>query len=41
MIAQIFKDVYKSQQLANGRRNREPQRGEIRRAQPVEEDESD
>jgi hypothetical protein len=41
MIAQIFKDVYKEPQVANGRR-REPQRGQtIRRAEPVEEDESD
>jgi penicillin-binding protein 2 len=41
MIAQVFKDVYKEQKVANGQRRREPQRGEIRRAQPVEEDESD
>ena len=40
MIADVFKEVYKSQQ-ANGRRRREPQRGQtIRRAEPVEEDES-
>lgn len=41
MIAQVFKDVYKETKVANGQRRREPQRGEIRRAQPVEEDESD
>jgi hypothetical protein len=41
MIAQVFKDIYKEPQVANGRRRREPQRGEIRRAEPVEEDESD
>jgi hypothetical protein len=42
MIADVFKQTYKDQQLANGRqRRREPQRGEIRRAEPVEEDESD
>jgi penicillin-binding protein 2 len=40
MIADIFKEVYKGQK-ANGHRKREPQRGEIRRAEPVEEDESD
>ncbi len=41
MIAQIFKDIYKDQRVANGHR-REPQRGQtIRRAEPVEEDESD
>ena len=41
MIAQVFKDVYKETKVANGQRRREPQRGEIRRAQPVDEDESD
>ena len=45
MIAQVFKDVYKqsTQQVANNnqRRRREPVRQEIRRAQTVEEDESD
>jgi penicillin-binding protein 2 len=42
MIADIFKPLYKGQQMANGRaRVREPQRGEVRRAQPVEQDESD
>jgi cell division protein FtsI/penicillin-binding protein 2 len=43
MIADIFKQVYKNQQVANGRQQRrEPQRGQqIRRAEPVEEDESD
>jgi penicillin-binding protein 2 len=39
MIADIFKEIYKGQK-ANGRRKREPQRGEVRRAEPVEEDES-
>src|SRR6202171_2744996 len=41
MIADVFKQIYKDQQLANGRqRSREPQRGQqIRRARPVEEDE--
>ena len=45
MIAYVFKDVYKqsAQQVANNnqRRRREPVRQEIRRAQTVEEDESD
>ena len=45
MIAHVFKDVYKqsAQQMANNnqRRRREPVRPEIRRAQTVEEDESD
>ena len=43
MIADIFKQVYKTQQVANGRQQRrEPQRGQqIRRAEPVEEDQSD
>jgi penicillin-binding protein 2 len=43
MIADIFKQVYKTQQVANGRQQqRGPQRGQpIRRAEPVEEDESD
>src|SRR5205814_284721 len=43
MIADVFKQVYKTQQVANGRQQRrEPQRGQqIRRAEPVEEDESD
>jgi penicillin-binding protein 2 len=40
MISDIFKEIYKGQK-ANSRRKREPQRGEIRRAEPVEEDESD
>src|SRR6266702_1450252 len=39
MIAQIFKEIYKGQQ-ANGRQRRERQ-PEVRRAEPVEEDESD
>jgi penicillin-binding protein 2 len=43
MIADVFKQIYKGQQVANGRQQRrEPQRGQpIRRAEPVEEDESD
>ena len=42
MIADIFKPLYKGQQVGNGRaRAREPQRGKCARAQPVEEDESD
>jgi len=42
MIAQVFKDVYKQsgQQVTNNQRRR-PAREEIRRAQAVEEDESD
>lgn len=43
MIAQIFKDIYKGQQ-ANAPRRRvieQPQPANVRRAQPVEEDESD
>jgi len=40
MIADIFKEIYKGQKT-NGHRKREPQRGEVRRAEPVEEDESD
>lgn len=39
MIADVFKEVYKGQQIA-GRQRRE-QEPEIRRAEPVEEDESD
>jgi hypothetical protein len=39
MIADIFKEIYKGQQ-ANGRQRRE-QQAEVRRAEPVEEDESD
>src|SRR5947207_3108305 len=45
MIADIFKEVYKSQgHLANGRRRptvEPPTQTNIRRAQPVDEDESD
>jgi penicillin-binding protein 2 len=42
MIAQVFKDVYKQsgQQVTNNQRRR-PAREEVRRAQAVEEDESD
>src|SRR6202035_5295113 len=39
MIADIFKDVYKAPETAN-RTRREPNQ-EVRRAQPVEEDDSD
>ena len=39
MIADIFKEIYKGQQTTGRpRREREP---EVRRAEPVEEDESD
>lgn len=42
MIADVFKQVYKETQVANGKsRAREGQPGEVRRARPVEEDESD
>jgi penicillin-binding protein 2 len=44
MIADIFKEIYKSQHLANGRRRptaEPPTQTNIRRAQPVDEDESD
>src|SRR5437868_11558999 len=45
LIAQVFKEAYKGEMLANGRRARRAlQQGEqveVRRAQPVEEDESD
>ena len=43
MIAQIFKDVYKGQVFNNHRRVplQSVQQGNVRRAQPVEEDESD
>src|SRR5881409_3391899 len=38
MIAEIFKQVYKGQQLANGRQRRAREQPEVRRAEPVEED---
>ena len=44
MIGDILKDIYKEQEAANGRgRRREPVRGQtpVRRAEPVEEDQSD
>jgi len=41
MIAQIFKDVYKEQKANGQYRRREPERQEVRRALPVEEDQSD
>ena len=40
MIADIFKEIYKGQK-ANGRKHRAAQQPNIRRAEPVEEDESD
>ena len=44
MIGDILKEIYKDQEAANGRgRRREPVRGQtpVRRAEPVEEDQSD
>jgi penicillin-binding protein 2 len=40
MIADIFKEIYKGQK-ANGRQRRAAQQPNVRRAEPVEEDESD
>ncbi|HJX25440.1 MAG TPA: penicillin-binding protein 2 [Chthoniobacterales bacterium] len=40
MIADIFKEIYKGQK-ANGRQRRAAQQPSVRRAEPVEEDESD
>jgi hypothetical protein len=40
MIADIFKEIYKGQQTSSQRRRREPA-PQVRRAQPVEEDQSD
>ncbi|PWT86169.1 MAG: penicillin-binding protein 2 [Acidobacteria bacterium] len=41
MIADVFKEVYKGQKVANQRQRRAREQPEIRRAEPVEEDESD
>ncbi len=42
MIADVFKDVYKGQMIASHSRRRDQEQPEIRRAEPVEEqDESD
>ena len=42
MIAEVFKDVYKGQMVAGRSRRRSQELPEIRRAEPVEEqDESD
>jgi penicillin-binding protein 2 len=43
MIADVFKEIYKGQKIANGRQRRERAAPEVRRAEPVEEedDESD
>ena len=42
MIAEVFKDVYKGQMIAGHSRRRAQEQPEIRRAEPVEEqDESD
>jgi hypothetical protein len=42
MIADVFKDVYKGQMIAGHSRRRAQEQPEIRRAEPVEEqDESD
>jgi hypothetical protein len=40
MIAQVFKDVYKDQMLAGHSRRRAQQQPEIRRAEPVEEEDA-
>jgi len=42
MIADVFKEIYKREKIANGRQRREREAPEVRRAEPVEgEDESD
>jgi hypothetical protein len=42
MIAEIFKEIYKSEKVVGQRQRRSPEQPEIRRAEPVEEeDESD
>jgi hypothetical protein len=38
MIADVFKDVYKGQMIAGHSRRRAQEQAEIRRAEPVEED---
>ncbi len=41
MIADIFREIYKGQQANGARKRRAPEETEVRRAEPVEEDESD
>jgi hypothetical protein len=42
MIADVFKDIYKGEKIARGRERRAREQPEVRRAEPVEEqDESD
>ncbi len=41
MIADIFKEIYKGQQTNGTRKPRAHEETEVRRAEPVEEDESD
>jgi hypothetical protein len=41
MIADIFKEIYKGQQANGTRKPRAREETEVRRAEPVEEDESD
>jgi penicillin-binding protein 2 len=41
MIADIFKEIYRGQQANSTRKRRAPEETEVRRAEPVEEDESD
>jgi penicillin-binding protein 2 len=38
MIADVFKEIYKGQKIATGRQRREREAPEVRRAEPVEED---
>jgi penicillin-binding protein 2 len=41
MIAEVFKEIYQGQIVTNRAQRRAPQQPEIRRAEPVEQDESD
>jgi len=41
MIADIFKEIYRGQQANSTRKRRAPEETEVRRAEPVEEDQSD
>ena len=41
MIAEVFKEIYQGQIVTNHSQRRAPQQPEIRRAEPVEQDESD
>src|SRR5438067_8963633 len=41
MIADVFKDIYRGQQANSTRKRRAPEETEVRRAEPVEEDQSD